>query len=235
MTTHKASLASSPISDQLEELHRKYSCITEGTVAKYIPELAKANPEWFGICIVTTNGGIYEVGDSRQEFTMQSISKPFVYGLALEDHGRAEVLKKVGVEPTGDASNSISLDPATGCPRNPMINVGAIASTGLVQAGTPEARIKRILEMFNRYAGRELKIDRNVHASESATGHRNRAIGYMLRNFNVLEQDPMRKLTAEGQLAAFRHEGFWQPMDTFQEFTLLNSLWEKGKAPWKVW
>jgi len=51
----------------------------------------------------------------------------------------------------------------------------------------------------------------------------------------MLEQDPMRKLTAEGQLAAFRHEGFWQPMDTFQEFTLLNSLWEKGKAPWKVW
>jgi len=51
----------------------------------------------------------------------------------------------------------------------------------------------------------------------------------------MLEQDPMRKLTAEGQLAAFRHEGFWQPMDTFQEFTLLNNLWEKGNAPWKVW
>ena len=51
----------------------------------------------------------------------------------------------------------------------------------------------------------------------------------------MLEQDPMRKLTAEGQLAAFRHEGFWQPMDTFQEFTLLNSMWEKDKAPWKVW
>jgi glucose-1-phosphate cytidylyltransferase len=51
----------------------------------------------------------------------------------------------------------------------------------------------------------------------------------------MLEQDPMRKLTAEGQLAAFRHEGFWQPMDTVQEFNLLNSLWEKGNAPWKVW
>jgi len=51
----------------------------------------------------------------------------------------------------------------------------------------------------------------------------------------MLEQEPMRKLTAEGHLAAFRHEGFWQPMDTVQEFTLLNSLWEKGQAPWKVW
>jgi len=191
MSSTKASLTSSPISDQLEELHRKFSAVTDGQVASYIAELARADPRWFGICIVTTNGGIYEAGDARQEFSVQSISKPFVYGLALEDQGRTEVLKKVGVEPTGDAFNSISLDPTTGCPRNPMINAGAIASTGLVQGRTPEVRIKRIIEMFNRYTGRELKIDQGVYAAESATGHRNRAIGYMLRNFNVLEQDPM--------------------------------------------
>jgi glutaminase len=191
MTADNTSLTSSPISDQLEELHRKFSSITDGTVASHIEELARANPEWFGICIVTTNGGIYEAGDSRQEFTIQSISKPFVYGLALEDHGRAEVLKKVGVEPTGDAFNSISLDPETGCPRNPMINAGAIASTGLIAGKTPEVRLGRILETFNRFAGRELKVDQAVYAAESATGHRNRAIGYMLRNFNVLSEDPM--------------------------------------------
>ncbi|MEP6669840.1 MAG: glutaminase A [Chthoniobacter sp.] len=191
MTAEKTSLTSSPISDQLEELHRTFSSIGEGAVATYIPELAKANPNWFGICIVTTNGGIYEAGDSRQEFTIQSISKPFVYGLALEDHGRSEVLKKVGVEPTGDAFNSISLDPVTGTPRNPMINAGAIASTGLIEGRTPQVRINRILEMFGRYVGRDLKVDAGVYASESATGHRNRAIGFMLRNFNVLEQDPM--------------------------------------------
>lgn len=191
MTNEKASLTSSPISDQLEELYRKFSGITEGEVATYIPELATADPNWFGICIVTTNGGIYEAGDSRQEFTIQSISKPFVYGLALEDQGRTEVLKRVGVEPTGDAFNSISLDPTTGCPRNPMINAGAIASAGLVEGRTTEARVTRIVEMLNRYAGRDLKIDQAVYASESSTGHRNRAIGYMLRNFNVLEQDPM--------------------------------------------
>lgn len=191
MTAEKTSLTSSPIRDQLEELHRKFSSMGEGAVADHIPELARANPDWFGICIVTTNGGIYEVGDSRQEFTIQSISKPFVYGLALEDHGRADVLKKVGVEPTGDAFNSISLDPATGTPRNPMINAGAIASTGLVEGRTPQVRLARILEMFKRYAGRELKVDGEVYSAESTTGHRNRAIGFMLRNFNVLEQDPM--------------------------------------------
>jgi len=181
----------SPIREQLKELHREILTVGEGAVATYIPELAKANPDWFGICIVTTNGGVYEVGDSRQEFTIQSISKPFVYGLALEDHGRAEVLKKVGVEPTGDAFNSISLDPTTGCPRNPMINAGAIATTGLVQGKTPQVRLRRVLEMFGRYAGRELAIDPQVYASESSTGHRNRAIGHMLRNFDILTDDPM--------------------------------------------
>ena len=183
--------SSSPIRDQLAALHREFAQIHEGEVATYIPELGKADPDWFGICVVTTNGGVYEVGDSRQEFTIQSLSKPFVYGLALEDHGRAEVLAKVGVEPTGDAFNSISLDPVTGCPRNPMINAGAIASTGLVQGRTPDARLRRIMEMFAHYAGRELAIDEQVYASESATGHRNRAIGHMLRNFGILTDDPM--------------------------------------------
>ena len=128
MTNEKPAPLLSPILEHLRELHREISALTDGEVATYIPELAKADPRWFGICVVTTNGGVYEVGDARQPFTIQSISKPFVYGLALEDHGRADVLKKVGVEPTGDAFNSISLDPVTGRPRNPMINAGAIAS-----------------------------------------------------------------------------------------------------------
>src|SRR4029078_2194575 len=103
----------SPILEYLAELHREIAAITDGAVATYIPELAKADPNWFGICIATTDGKIYEVGDSRQKFTIQSISKPFTYGLALEDRGRDAVLAKIGVEPTGDAFNSISLAPGT--------------------------------------------------------------------------------------------------------------------------
>lgn len=182
---------SSPIDDQLQELLRELSTLTEGEIATYIPELAKADPQWFGICVVTTNGGIYEAGDSRREFTIQSISKPFVYGLALADHGRAEVLAKIGVEPTGDAFNSISLDPGTGRPRNPMINAGAIASTGLIEGRDEEVKMRRILEMFGHCAGRALSIDEAVYQSESSTGHRNRAIGHMLRNFGILTGDPM--------------------------------------------
>src|SRR5687768_13823928 len=109
----------SPTLEYLAELHAKYSNVQEGNVATYIPELAKANPNHFGIALVTATGSVYEVGDSQVPFTIQSISKPFVYGIALEDHGHNRVLTKVGVEPTGDAFNSISLDPGTGRPRNP--------------------------------------------------------------------------------------------------------------------
>ncbi len=181
---------SSPTQQYLEQLHRKFALVQEGAVATYIPELAKANPNHFGIALVTTTGSVYEVGESEVPFTIQSISKPFVYGMALEDHGVNHVLSKVGVEPTGDAFNSISLAPGTGRPRNPMINAGAIASAGLVLGQNVDVRLQRILEVFSRYAGRRLTLDDSVYRSESETGHRNRAIGYMLRNFNILETDP---------------------------------------------
>src|SRR5207344_3542569 len=125
---------SSPIVDYLNYLYSEFAGVNEGNVATYIPELAKADPKWFGICLVTANGTVYEVGDTRQAFTIQSISKPFVYGLALQDHGREAVFAKIGVEPSGDAFNSISLYRESGRPFNPMINAGAIASTGLVRA-----------------------------------------------------------------------------------------------------
>jgi glutaminase len=177
--------------DHLEQIHREFAGVMDGNVATYIPELAKADPKWFGICLVTANGTVYEVGDSRQPFTIQSISKPFVYGLALEDNGRPHVLSKVGMEPTGDAFNSISLEPGTGRPRNPMINAGAIATTALIGGKSSATKLRRILETFALYAGREVALDEAVYRSESETGHRNRAIGHMLRNFDILTEDPI--------------------------------------------
>src|SRR5712672_3550198 len=165
---------SSPIVDYLNYLYNEFAGINEGNVATYIPELAKADPKWFGICLVTATGHVYEVGDSRQSFTIQSISKPFVYGLALEDHGRKHVLSKISTEPTGDAFNSISLEPGTGRPRNPMINAGAIATTSLIAGKSASTRRRRLLEMFSLYAGREVSLDDAVYRSESETGHRNR-------------------------------------------------------------
>ena len=180
----------SPILDYLDSLRTRFQDLTDGQVADYIPELAHANPDWFGICIATPDGFVYEVGDSRQPFTIQSISKPLTYGLALEENGEDPVLAKIGVEPSGDAFNAISLRPQTGAPLNPLINAGAIAACGLIAGGTIEHKTTRILDAFSRYAGRTLDIDERVYDSESATGHRNRAIGWMLRNFSILADEP---------------------------------------------
>jgi len=189
-TTPSAARINSPIQTYLEDLHARYTTLRDGEVATYIPELAKADSEWFGICIATTDGHLYEVGDTRQLFTIQSISKPFVYGLALEDRGHDAVLAKISVEPTGDAFNSISLAPGSGCPLNPMINAGAIAAASLIAGHSFEDKLQRLLAVFSTYAGRPLAVDQAVYESERATGHRNRAIGHMLRNFDIITEDP---------------------------------------------
>jgi len=194
----------SPIQDYLESLHARVSEITQGNVADYIPELAHADPDQFGICIATHDGFVYEVGDSRQPFTIQSISKPLTYGLALEENGEAAVLAKIGVEPSGDAFNAISLRPQTGAPLNPLINAGAIAACGLIPGGTVALKSSRILATYSRYAGRALDIDERVYGSESGTGHRNRAIGWMLRNFSILDGDPTPTLETYFRQCAIR-------------------------------
>ena len=180
----------SPIHAYLQNLHEKYAGLHNGEVANYIPELSHANPNWFGICLATTDGHVYAVGESRQTFTIQSISKPFVYGLALEDKGKDTVLGKIGVEPTGDAFNSISLYPDSGRPLNPMINAGAIAATSMISGDNPAIKLRRLLQMLSRYCGRRVGVDQRVYESERSTGHRNRAISHMLRNFDILDDDP---------------------------------------------
>ncbi len=180
----------SPIGQYLQHLHDKFARLEDGQVATYIPELGHANPDWFGIAVATVDGQVYEVGDSRQEFTIQSISKPLVYGQALEAVGLKQVLARVGVEPSGEAFNSISLDPKTGRPLNPMINAGAIATSGLVPGASPAERQARMLELLGEFAARDLSLDEAVYRSERDTGHRNRAIAHLLRNFDILTGDP---------------------------------------------
>jgi glutaminase len=180
----------SPIQAYLEKLHARFAGLDAGTVASYIPELARADPASFGIAIATVDGQVYEVGATRHAFTIQSISKALVYGIALEDCGRERVQQAIGVEPSGDAFNSISLEPGSGRPRNPMINAGAIATASLVVGATAAERLQRVVAAISRYAGRPLTIDEAVFESERSTGHRNRAIGHMLRNYGILEGDP---------------------------------------------
>jgi glutaminase len=178
----------SPILATLEGIHAKYRDNFSGKVANYIPELAKTDPRLFGIVLATADGKVYEVGDSDHLFTMQSISKPFVYGFALEDHGVDHVLRKVGVEPTGEAFNSIVFDERRNRPFNPMVNAGAIATTAMIKGTGHDQRFARLLSKFSDLAGRSLDVDHAVYVSERTTGHRNRAIGYLELNFGMIDE-----------------------------------------------
>jgi glutaminase len=173
----------------LNDLHCKYKSLQDGAVANYIPELAKVNPDLFSICVVTVDGEVYQVGDDKQLFTIQSISKVFAYGLALEDHGRDYVLTRVGVEPTGDAFNAIILDEQSNRPLNPMVNAGAIATTSLIKGSGPTERLNRMLNMFSRYMGHDVFVDMSVFTSERSSGHRNRAMAHLMLNFGMIDRN----------------------------------------------
>ncbi|NEQ47227.1 MAG: glutaminase A [Leptolyngbya sp. SIOISBB] len=184
--TSSITAVTSPFRSYLTDLHTQYQANNDGAVADYIPELALAKPEWFGICVVTEAGQVFEIGDCDQVFTIQSISKAFVYGLALEDHGREYVNSRVSVEPSGEAFNAIVLDETTNRPYNPMVNAGAIATSDLIKGANGTERLKRLLAMFQRYTGRELDINVPVFLSEKATGFRNRAMAYLMLNFGMV-------------------------------------------------
>ena len=161
--------------------------LTDGAPADYIPELATVDVDQLALAVVGPHGRVWSAGDADVLFTIQSMSKPFVLALALMERGRDAVLAKVGAEPSGEPFNAISLEEGTGRPANPMINAGAIATTGLVPGDSVELRTGRILALFSRFAGRELQVDESVYASESATGDRNRALAHLLRSYNVID------------------------------------------------
>jgi len=192
----KAPAALAPVEDYLGELHERVSGLTGGKPADYIPELGKADPAAFGIALATVDGEVYAVGDADRAFTIQSVSKPFMYGYALQRYGREAVLTHVGVEPTGEAFNSIVLDEVANRPFNPMVNAGAIAVAELMGGATQEQRIANMLALFASLAGRDLEIDEQVFRSEQATGHRNRAIAYMMLNTGMIRRDPTRCSTS---------------------------------------
>ena len=167
--------------------HARHVGNTAGALADYIPELAAVDPEKFGIAVASVDGELFAAGDTEHPFTIQSVSKAFAYCLALELVGRDEVLRRVGVEPSGDAFNAIIFDPHTDRPFNPMVNAGAITVAGIVRDVAGAGAFDLMLERLSLAAGRDLTMDQAVYRSEAETGHRNRAIGHLLRNVGALK------------------------------------------------
>lgn len=172
----------------LDQLVAEYAVVDDGELADYIPELTLVDPTGFGLTLSSSDGFLYESGDAQRQFTIQSISKPFTYALALDLAGQDVVDAKIGVEPSGDAFNEISVDQHTKTPKNAMINAGAIAAVSLVPGADPDERFAKIRDFYSACAGRPLELDEDVYRSEKATGDRNRAIAYMLSSFGVLDE-----------------------------------------------
>lgn len=181
----------SPIHDYLHHVLENVRPDASGRVAGYIDVLAKADPSKLAVALATVDGHLYSAGDDTIEFSIQSISKAFVYALAIEDNGLDYVLSKVGVEPSGDAFNHLSLQKGSHRPMNPMINAGAIATHSLVGGpnATAEERAERVLDVLSRLAGRHLEADEAVYEAELRDANRNMGLGYMLKAAGILSRD----------------------------------------------
>jgi glutaminase A len=163
---------------------------TNGTCYNIAPEVFTVNPDAHAICITTVDGRRFAAGNSDVPFLIQSISKIFAYGLALEDHGREVVLQNVDVEPNGNPYDGIiRLEQRSKRPHNPMVNTGGIATSALIKGEGPAQRLDRILRMYERYIGHEVYIDMRTYLAETKSGDRNKAIAYLLRHFGLLENE----------------------------------------------
>ncbi len=183
-----------PVPDYLADLLRNCKAAHGGELADYIPELASADPTKLAVALTTLDGVIYSAGDDEHEFSIQSISKAFTYAYVIEELGLQRVMRKVGVEPSGEAFNEISLDKTDEQqikPKNPMINSGAITVHSLIPKAEKSCRAETVRLFFSKLAGRELAFDQEIFHSEKETAFRNLSIGYSLRNFNILESDPV--------------------------------------------
>ena len=176
----------------ITEAYERYKDLDEGQVADYIPALARTPRHLFGICVVSVDGHAFAVGDAATEFSIQSISKPFVFALVSQVIGCDAARQKIGVNSTGLPFNSVmAIELNSDRTMNPMVNAGAIATTSLAPGGTPEAKWRFIQEGLSRFAGRNLAIDNEVYESEAATNQRNRGIAKLLEGYGRLYFDAL--------------------------------------------
>lgn len=172
------------------------ACASNGRVANYIPELAKANPQDFGIYIITKEGESFSSGDALKPFTMQSIIKPIILLLALMDNGNERVQQLCGVEATGKPFDAFNYSDRalTGEHINPMVNAGSIALITLINGESYEKRFDRLLALARKLSGNDgLDIDEAVYLSEKETGNKNRALAYMLKAYGMIDS-PVEEL-----------------------------------------
>jgi glutaminase len=173
------------------EAHRRFQSNKEGQNSQVYPALARVPSNLFGVCVVGTTGNVYPVGDSEYEFSIMSVSKPFVFALICEVLGSKEVREKIGVNATGQAFNSLAaIEQGPDGRTNPMVNSGAIATTSLTPGATFDAKWRFLHDGLSRFAGRNLSLNQEVYASASETNFRNQSIARFLQSYNRVYLDP---------------------------------------------
>ncbi|WP_410510569.1 glutaminase A [Nodosilinea sp. E11] len=185
-----------PAPDRIKALvhdaYDRFKTIDEGAIADYIPALAQVPRDLFGLCVVGTNGAIHSIGDIDYEFSIQSVSKPFVFALICQAIGEDAAQETLGVNSTGQSFNSvIALERIGEGTNNPMVNAGAIATTSLAPGNTAEAKWRFIQEQLSRFAGRSLSLNQAVYASEAANNQRNTDIAKLLQAYDRIFFDPV--------------------------------------------
>ena len=174
------------------EAHERFATVGQGQVSQVYPALARVDPALFGICVVDATGGIVSVGQAGHEFTIMSVSKPFVFALVCDLIGATGARERLGVNATGYAFNSaIGIERSPDGRSNPMVNAGAIATTSLAPGNNIDERWRFLHEGLSRFAGRTLSVNEEVYRSASETNFRNRSLAWMLQGFGRLYCDPV--------------------------------------------
>lgn len=175
----------------LDAGYTRYRHLRDGAVADYIPALACASPDWFGAALVGTRGRVFQVGDATLEFSVQSVSKPFVFALVVDLLGADEARRLLGVNSTGLPFNSVmAIELGQDRTINPMVNAGAIATTSLVPGDTADDKWHYVREGLSRFAGRDLQLDDEVYSSEMSSNRRNQGIAHLLDSYERMYFDP---------------------------------------------
>jgi glutaminase len=173
------------------DAYERFRANTDGELSQVYPALAAVPSELFGVCVVGTDGHVYEIGDSTYELSIMSVSKPFVFALVCEELGADEVRERIGVDGTGLPFDSVAaVERSEHGTTNPMVNAGAIATTSLVPGASTDDKWQFILDGLSRFAGRRLELDAEMYASASATNHRNQALARMLQSLGAIYADP---------------------------------------------
>jgi glutaminase len=174
----------------LAEIYQDLQLNKSGKLSSYIPELKKVNPEQFAISVCTTDGQQFSVGDYKARFCMQSMVKPVLYALALEENGLSHVHKHVGREPSGKNFNELTLNDE-GLPHNPMINAGAIMSCSMIKRkANPASKFNHIMKALHELSNsQKITFNNAVYNSEKDTADRNYALGYFMREHHAFPKN----------------------------------------------